>query len=106
MAVGAREKLIHSTQALMLSKGYSATGVDDICRDSGVSKGSFYHQFSSKEELAVAALGEFYEASLQNLLSIDLHRVAPEQRLLALLDAIAEHGHEFWERGCLIGSLA
>ena len=62
MALGVREKLIRSAQASMLSKRYSATGVDDICRDAGVSKGSFYHQFSSKEALAIAALGEFYEA--------------------------------------------
>jgi TetR/AcrR family transcriptional repressor of nem operon len=106
MAIGVREKLIRSTQVLMLSRGYSATGVDDICRNAGVSKGSCYHQFASKEELAIAALGDFYEASLQNLLAIDLRGVAPEQRLLAFLDAVAAQGHGFWKKGCLIGSLA
>ena len=90
----------------MLSRGYSATGVDDICRDAGVSKGSFYHQFSSKEDLAIAALGDFYEAGLKNLLAINLSDVPPERRLLAFLDAIAEQGHDFWKNGCLIGSLA
>lgn len=90
----------------MLSRGYSATGVDDICGDAGVSKGSFYHHFPSKEDLAIAALGDFYEASLKKLLAIDLSNVAPERRLLALLDAIAKQGHDFWKNGCLIGSLA
>lgn len=90
----------------MLSRGYSATGVDDICRDSGVSKGSFYHQFSSKEELAIAALDNFYEAGLEKLLAIDLSSTPPDKRLFAFLDAVAEQGHEFWKNGCLIGSLA
>ena len=90
----------------MLSKGYTATGVDDICREAGVSKGSFYHQFTSKEELAVAALGAFYEASLANLLSVDLRGVAPEDQLLALLDVVATKGKDFWKDGCLIGSLS
>lgn len=90
----------------MMSKGYSATGVDDICRHAGVSKGAFYHQFSSKEELAIAALGDFYEVSLRSLLAIDVRGVAPEQRLLAFLDAVAERGHELWKSGCLFGSLA
>jgi len=106
MVLDTREKLIRSAQALMLAKGYSATGVDDLCRDAGVSKGSFYHQFSSKEELAIAALGEFYEAGLRKLLAIDVTGVVPEQRLFAFLDAVAREGHEFWNRGCLLGSLA
>ncbi|MEO8158881.1 MAG: TetR/AcrR family transcriptional regulator [Betaproteobacteria bacterium] len=106
MTSSSREKLIRSTQALMLSRGYSATGVDDICRDARVSKGSFYHQFSSKEDLAIAALGDFYEAGLKKLLAINLSDVPPERRLLAFLDAIAKQGHNFWKDGCLIGSLA
>jgi TetR/AcrR family transcriptional repressor of nem operon len=106
MVLDTREKLIRSAQALMLAKGYSATGVDDLCRDAGVSKGSFYHQFSSKEALAIAALGDFYEAGLRNLLAIDVSSVVPEQRLFAFLDAVSRQGHEFWNSGCLLGSLA
>lgn len=106
MAIDSRAKLIHSAQVLMMSKGYSGTGVDDICRESGVSKGAFYHQFSSKEELAIAALGAFYEVSLGALLAIDLSGAAPEQRLLVFLDEVAKRGHELWKNGCLFGSLA
>src|SRR4051812_8449874 len=106
MISGSREKLIRCAQVSMMARGYSATGVDDICRDAGVSKGSFYHQFTSKEDLAIAALGDFYEAGLKNLLTIDLSDVLPERRLLAFLDAIAEPGLDFWKNGCLIGALA
>jgi len=106
MVLDTREKLVRSAQALMLAKGYTATGVDDLCRDAGVSKGSFYHQFSSKEELAIAALGEFYEAGSRNLLAIDVSSVVPERRLFAFLDVVSRQGHEFWNRGCLLGSLA
>ncbi len=106
MVLAAREKLVEAAQVSMLAKGYSASGVDDICRDAGVSKGSFYHQFPSKEALAIAALGAFYDASLARLLAIDLRGVPPESCLLALLDAVALNGHDFWKNGCLIGSLA
>lgn len=101
-----RVKLIHSTQVLMLARGYSATGVDDICRDAGLSKGAFYHQFTSKEELAIAALASFYEAGLQKLLGIDVQGVAPERRLFAFLDVLSKQGQHFWKSGCLIGSVA
>ena len=106
MANRTRAKLIESAQGSMLAKGYSATGVDDICRDAGVSKGSFYHQFASKEELAIAALGDFYEAGLRKLLAIDVTGVAPERQALAFFDAVAKQGHDFWDNGCLLGSLA
>ena len=102
----ARDKLIASTQVLMLERGYASTGVDDICGRARVSKGAFYHSFSSKEELAVAALETFYEGGLKLLLSIDVSAVAPEQRLLAFLDAVSKQSTLIWERGCLIGGLA
>jgi TetR/AcrR family transcriptional repressor of nem operon len=44
----------------MLSKGYTATSVDEICEAAGVTKGSFFHYFVSKENLGEEALGEFF----------------------------------------------
>jgi AcrR family transcriptional regulator len=31
-------------------QGYTTTSVDEICRRAGVSKGAFYHHFTSKQE--------------------------------------------------------
>ena len=45
----ARDRLIAAAEAEMLAKGYPATTVDEICARAGVSKGSFYHFFSTKE---------------------------------------------------------
>ena len=44
-----KEKLVAAAHALMLSKGYAATTVDEICERAGASKGSFYHFFETKE---------------------------------------------------------
>ncbi|MGH6869300.1 MAG: TetR/AcrR family transcriptional regulator, partial [Methylocella sp.] len=41
------------------AKGYSATTIDDVCLAAGLTKGSFFHHFKSKEELALAAAGHF-----------------------------------------------
>jgi TetR/AcrR family transcriptional repressor of nem operon len=40
---------------LVRAKGYSSTRVEDVCAAAGVTKGSFFHHFASKEELAIAA---------------------------------------------------
>ncbi|MDQ9171869.1 TetR/AcrR family transcriptional regulator [Oxalobacteraceae bacterium R-40] len=52
-------KLLDAALHVIRAKGYAATTVDDICRRAGVTKGSFFHHFKSKEDLALAAIGHF-----------------------------------------------
>jgi TetR/AcrR family transcriptional repressor of nem operon len=57
-----RRKLIEATTALMLRQGFNATTVDEICAEAGVTKGSFFHHFDSKDDIGqavVKAWGEF-----------------------------------------------
>jgi TetR/AcrR family transcriptional repressor of nem operon len=58
----ARERLIQAAIDLVWTASYGAVGVDAICDRAGVKKGSFYHFFSGKDELMVAALGAHWEA--------------------------------------------
>lgn len=57
----ARERLIDAAIDLVWQSSYGAVGVDAICDKAGVKKGSFYHFFSSKDELVVAALDYHFE---------------------------------------------
>ena len=54
-AESARGKLLQAAVAVIRTKGYSATSVDELCAAAGVTKGAFFHHFASKEALAVAA---------------------------------------------------
>ncbi|MDX1691116.1 MAG: TetR/AcrR family transcriptional regulator [Acidimicrobiia bacterium] len=51
-----RDKLIDAAIGLLHVHAYPAVGVQAICDAAGVLKGSFYHFFDSKEDLAVAAV--------------------------------------------------
>lgn len=51
----ARQKLIDAALALIRTKGYAATSVDELCAHAGVTKGAFFHHFASKNALGVAA---------------------------------------------------
>jgi len=55
LAGTARQKLLDAAVALIRTKGYGATTVDDLCNEAGVTKGAFFHHFKSKEALAIAA---------------------------------------------------
>ena len=46
-----RDKLIDSGAELIAQQGYNATGINAVLKTCGVPKGSFYHYFSSKEDL-------------------------------------------------------
>lgn len=51
-----RERLVGAAVQRMLRQGYAATSVDDICAEAGVTKGSFFHHFESKEAIGRAAV--------------------------------------------------
>lgn len=52
-------RLLDAARDVIRAKGYSATTVDDICTAAGVTKGSFFHHFASKEQLGIAAIEQF-----------------------------------------------
>jgi TetR/AcrR family transcriptional repressor of nem operon len=106
MASDARTKLVSAAMRLMLRQGYTATGIDSICREAGLSKGAFYHSFQSKEEVALAALDTFYQHGLEALRSIDVSDVPPAERLPRFVERLADRANVLWEHGCLIGGLA
>ncbi len=54
-----RQRLLEAARELMLRDGFAATGVADICAAAGVTKGSFFHYFESKDALSTAALLSF-----------------------------------------------
>ncbi len=59
-----RSRLIAATIDLVRANGYASTRVDDVCAAAGVTKGSFFHHFESKEDLAITAAREWGEAAV------------------------------------------
>jgi len=58
-SVETRGRLLAAAIDVIRAKGYTATTVDDICATAGLTKGSFFHHFDSKEELGIAAIEQF-----------------------------------------------
>jgi TetR/AcrR family transcriptional regulator, transcriptional repressor for nem operon len=50
-----KTKLLNATLHTIRAKGYTAARIEDICDAAGLTKGSFFHHFKSKEDLALAA---------------------------------------------------
>lgn len=102
-----KQRILAAAQSQMLANGYAATRVDEICQQAGVSKGSFYHFFSSKEQLAVGALEAFYLRERDALMDGEFMLEAdPARRALGFLEHVEKSGLNIWRDGCLLGSFA
>jgi TetR/AcrR family transcriptional repressor of nem operon len=82
-----RIRLLDSALRVIRTKGYTATTVDDICLAAGVTKGSFFHHFASKEDLALAAVAHWNAVTGGLFERAPYHRIAdPRARVLAYID--------------------
>src|SRR5580700_9360973 len=84
---GARQKLLDAALSLIREKGYSATSVDELCAQAGVTKGAFFHHFRSKDALAVAAANLWSELTAALFETAPYHQHSdPLDRVLGYLD--------------------
>jgi TetR/AcrR family transcriptional repressor of nem operon len=52
----ARDRIVSTAARLFLERSYHDVGVEELCAAADVRKGSFYHYFSSKADLAMAVV--------------------------------------------------
>lgn len=63
-----REKILQAATRLFHLKGYHATGISQILKESGAPKGSLYYYFpEGKEQLAIEAVERFGESIAKNI---------------------------------------
>ena len=77
----AQEKLLQVAFDLIWNNSYGAVSVDQICERARVNKGSFYHFFPSKADLAVAAYEEHWREKQPELDRIFSPQVSPLEQL-------------------------
>lgn len=82
-----RQKLLDATLKVVRAKGYAATRIEDVCAEAGLTKGSFFHHFKGKEDLALAAVAH-WDARTDGLFAAAAYHglVDPLDRLLAYID--------------------
>ena len=56
--------IVEAVNRLLVSKGYELMTVDEVAAEAGLSKASLYKHFSSKEELAAAAMIRLLERAI------------------------------------------
>jgi len=76
-----KDRLMQAAMDLMWQNNYAAASVDAICERAGAKKGSFYHFFKSKSQLAAAALEADWNKKQAEMDRIFSPTVPPLERL-------------------------
>lgn len=100
-----RKELLNVAGKVMKEKGFSATGIDGLMQDAGVTSGAFYSHFPSKAELLKALIVSELEASSAMWETID--DKAPEDWLRQQVRRYLSMSHASHpEAGCILPALA
>ncbi len=75
-----RKKIVDKAWELFAKNGYEETKVEDITKDLGISKGSFYTYFATKDELLYEVLEKIKKEVIGNLENINVNQM-PEKVL-------------------------
>src|SRR5262252_6573170 len=82
-----KTKLLDATLKVVRAKGYSATRIEDVCAEAGLTKGSFFHHFKSKEDLALTAVAHWDAHGSQIFAAAPYHNAGnPLSRLIAYIE--------------------
>ncbi len=83
-----KQKLLDTAMRLIWEQSYGSVSVDHICERAGAKKGSFYHFFPSKSDLAVAAIDCHWQKLRPDLDRIFSSQTSPLERLAGYCDLI------------------
>jgi AcrR family transcriptional regulator len=81
-----RNDILQVARQLFSEHGYHTTGIADIQSATGLTKGAFYHHFSSKEDVALAVLERVQADYHERLFAAAMERATARERVIAALD--------------------
>ena len=96
-----KAKIARVAWKLFQEKGYDDTTIDEIILQSGTSKGSFYHYYSSKDEL-LSSLPEIFDAKYEEVIQTLDPEMDSFEKLLYLCYSV----HDMIDEEVPVGLLA
>jgi AcrR family transcriptional regulator len=92
-AEGTRRQILDAAANAFASHGYHGVSLNDIVRESGLTKGAFYFHFPSKEALAL----EVFRTKQEQWVSATMAAVMATPRAIDRLNAMLDCGCDLYE---------
>ncbi len=111
IAMNTRDRILDAAKSRFHSRSYADVGIKEICDTALIQKGSFYHFFPSKRDLALAVIDEFASEWADGFVAEAFDpALPPMERISYMIDAAY-----YWQKsvkekhgkipGCLFGNL-
>jgi AcrR family transcriptional regulator len=121
-----RRQIVGGARQVFMAQGFDAASMGEIARVAGVSKGTLYVYFKSKEELFEAIVRQECQANAEQIFDLDPvdhdvegvltrlgvkyvefvcrpGRASPLRTVIAIAERMPEIGHRFYESGPAVG---
>jgi AcrR family transcriptional regulator len=97
-----RERILAAAYGLFMQRGIRDVGVNELIREAGIAKATFYYHFPSKDDLVLAFLERREQLFTVGYLVAESSRrgTTAEERLLAIFDVLDEWFHRPDHESC------
>ena len=79
-----RQRLVETATRLFYENGYRATGINEVIREAGIAKASFYAHFKTKEDLLVTCLEQRHNQMMAQVQAFIADARSPAERVRRL----------------------
>jgi TetR/AcrR family transcriptional repressor of nem operon len=106
-----RERILDTAERLVIENGFAATTVDQVIAESKTSKGSFFHHFASKLDLARSLVARYAAGDIAHLHDAVAHARAattdPAEQVIAFMRFFEDGADELMsaQSNCLYVSI-
>ncbi|RJP50719.1 MAG: TetR/AcrR family transcriptional regulator [Anaerolineaceae bacterium] len=85
-----KAQIINAAEDVFTKKGFDEARMDDIAEETGLSKGTLYLYFKSKDDLIIAILDRIFQREFRAFEQIDLSRVSATETVNLFVDTVSK----------------
>jgi len=83
-----KSQILNAAESVFTKKGFNEARMDDIAEQTGLSKGTLYLYFKSKEDLIFAILNRIFQRSFKELESLKQEEASASATIAKLIDLV------------------
>ena len=82
------DTILSVSEKLFLEKGYEKTTTQEIVNETGLSKGTIFHHFKSKEDILAAVLNKYNDSTAQGMCEwlSEMEALSAKEKIVGLFD--------------------
>jgi TetR/AcrR family transcriptional repressor of nem operon len=88
--LGTQDRIVYTAERLFVARSVQHVSVNEICASAGVLKGSFYHWFAAKEDLARTVIDDIEAGYVEMLDRYEKAARGPVNKIRATAEVIGE----------------